>query len=104
MSSPEMTVDRRTLIAVSAAGAAGAALTTATATGAQAATRYFQHGVASGDPKPRSVILWTRVTPTAAAAPGFGAGTPGHGDVAGRQGRRVPQGRGAGAVQHRPGA
>jgi alkaline phosphatase D len=30
--------------------------------------------VASGDPLPRSVILWTRVTPTAAATPGSGKG------------------------------
>jgi alkaline phosphatase D len=34
----------------------------------------FQHGVASGDPHPDSVLLWTRVTPTAAATPGSGAG------------------------------
>ncbi|EGD53806.1 alkaline phosphatase D family protein [Gordonia neofelifaecis] len=34
----------------------------------------FQHGVASGDPLPGGVILWTRVTPTADAAPGSGRG------------------------------
>ena len=34
----------------------------------------FLHGVASGDPVPNTVILWTRVTPSAAAAPGSGLG------------------------------
>ena len=62
------TVDRRTLIAT--AGAAGAALSVRRApTGGPARPRaaYFRHGVASGDPRPRSVVLWTRVTPTEAA-------------------------------------
>ncbi|MCW2849664.1 MAG: Alkaline phosphatase [Marmoricola sp.] len=35
---------------------------------------YFAHGVASGDPRPTSVVLWTRVTPTAASKPGSGQG------------------------------
>jgi alkaline phosphatase D len=39
-----------------------------------AASRYFKHGVASGDPYPDSVVLWTRVTPTARAKPGSGKG------------------------------
>ncbi|MBO0843454.1 MAG: PhoD-like phosphatase N-terminal domain-containing protein, partial [Nocardioides sp.] len=30
----------------------------------------FQHGVASGDPLPDRVLIWTRVTPTAASTPG----------------------------------
>lgn len=34
----------------------------------------FMHGVASGDPLPTSVILWTRVTPDPAAVPGSGVG------------------------------
>jgi alkaline phosphatase D len=34
----------------------------------------FLHGVASGDPLPDSVLLWTRVTPAAEAVPGSGAG------------------------------
>ncbi|GAA1925167.1 alkaline phosphatase D family protein [Nocardioides marmoribigeumensis] len=34
----------------------------------------FRHGVASGDPTPHQVVLWTRVTPTEAAQPGSGAG------------------------------
>jgi alkaline phosphatase D len=35
---------------------------------------YFRHGVASGDPTPDRVVLWTRVTPTEEAQPGSGAG------------------------------
>lgn len=35
---------------------------------------YFLHGVASGDPLPTAVVLWTRITPTAASKPGSGAG------------------------------
>lgn len=34
----------------------------------------FMHGVASGDPLPTSVILWTRVTPSPEAVPGSGVG------------------------------
>ncbi|MFF8190276.1 alkaline phosphatase D family protein [Streptomyces bobili] len=34
----------------------------------------FLHGVASGDPLPDGVLLWTRVTPTADAIPGSGRG------------------------------
>ncbi|GAB3706354.1 alkaline phosphatase D family protein [Corynebacterium nasicanis] len=34
----------------------------------------FMHGVASGDPVPHSVILWTRVTPSPECAPGSGRG------------------------------
>lgn len=36
----------------------------------------FMHGVASGDPLPTSVVLWTRVTPAPQAVPGSGAGAP----------------------------
>lgn len=34
----------------------------------------FLHGVASGDPLPASVVLWTRVTPDPTAVPGSGKG------------------------------
>ncbi|MEU6305402.1 alkaline phosphatase D family protein [Streptomyces chartreusis] len=34
----------------------------------------FLHGVASGDPLPDGVLLWTRLTPTADATPGSGLG------------------------------
>lgn len=36
--------------------------------------RPFRHGIASGDPLPDAVVLWTRVTPVADALPGSGAG------------------------------
>ncbi|WIM67165.1 alkaline phosphatase D family protein [Corynebacterium breve] len=35
----------------------------------------FMHGVASGDPIPDSVVLWTRVTPQEDAVPGSGLGS-----------------------------
>ncbi|GEP37270.1 phosphodiesterase/alkaline phosphatase D [Nocardioides psychrotolerans] len=75
---------RRTVLA-SGAGASAAALT-ARATGpassagpansadAGAARRVFTHGVASGDPLPQAVVIWTRVTPTPASKPGSGKG------------------------------
>ncbi|MEU6774398.1 alkaline phosphatase D family protein [Streptomyces sp. NPDC046759] len=34
----------------------------------------FLHGVASGDPLPDGILLWTRVTPTPEAIPGSGVG------------------------------
>ena len=34
----------------------------------------FVHGVASGDPLPTAVVIWTRVTPTAASTPASGVG------------------------------
>ncbi|MFG3255840.1 alkaline phosphatase D family protein [Streptomyces sp. NPDC048172] len=36
----------------------------------------FAHGVASGDPLPDGVLLWTRVTPEPGAVPGSGKGAP----------------------------
>lgn len=36
----------------------------------------FAHGVASGDPLPDAVVLWTRVTPDDEAWPGTGLGAP----------------------------
>ncbi|ONI87773.1 alkaline phosphatase [Saccharothrix sp. ALI-22-I] len=41
---------------------------------AEASTTHFRHGVASGDPLPERVVLWTRVTPTEDSAPGSGVG------------------------------
>lgn len=38
------------------------------------ASEVFRHGVASGDPMPDRVVLWTRVTPSEEATPGSGAG------------------------------
>lgn len=52
------------------AAGAGATATIATWSDAYAARAPFLHGVASGDPLPDGVVLWTRVTPTQAATPG----------------------------------
>ena len=54
--------------------AAGAAAFASTTQHAQASPAVFAHGVASGDPLPDAVILWTRVTPLPEATPGSGAG------------------------------
>lgn len=56
------------------AGAAASPLRLPSAVSAPAATGKFRHGVASGDPIPGGVLLWTRVTPTEDALPGTGAG------------------------------
>lgn len=74
-----MTATRRTVLATGAAVAALPALpvapsTAETLTGEKPAHSVFQHGVASGDPLPDAVVLWTRVTPTAEAVPGSGLG------------------------------
>lgn len=67
-------VTRRTLLRAGALAAGTSALAAATAPGASAAPVVFAHGVASGDPLPDAVILWTRVTPVPEAVPGSGAG------------------------------
>ncbi|KSZ57284.1 alkaline phosphatase [Rhodococcus pyridinivorans KG-16] len=54
--------------------AAGVAALASTSQHAQASPAVFAHGVASGDPLPDAVILWTRVTPSPQATPGSGAG------------------------------
>ncbi|WP_128429170.1 alkaline phosphatase D family protein [Streptomyces cyaneus] len=69
---------RRTVVkaAAATAGAAVIAVPLAAALPARAAEQApdFLHGVASGDPLPDGVLLWTRVTPTAEAIPGSGLG------------------------------
>ncbi len=55
-------------------GASGVAVAALPIAQAHAATPVFRHGVASGDPMPDRVILWTRVTPSDAAVPGSGVG------------------------------
>lgn len=81
-------LDRRTVLRAGAlAGAsvgtgvfAGRAATAGAATPAgpeappEGAAPVFRHGVASGDPMPDRVILWTRVTPSPEAVPGSGLG------------------------------
>ena len=69
-------LERRTVLkaAGTAAGAAAVLGPLGLASPAAAASTTFQHGVASGDPLPDSVLLWTRATPTADAKPGSGVG------------------------------
>jgi alkaline phosphatase D len=52
------------------AGPLGAALPARAVT----ETPAFLHGLASGDPLPGGILLWTRVTPVAEATPGSGLG------------------------------
>ncbi|GAA4110075.1 alkaline phosphatase D family protein [Nocardioides fonticola] len=71
---------RRTVVATAATAAAlapvaglGARAAAAPSTVAAPTARdraVFQHGVASGDPLPDAVVLWTRVTPIPEATPG----------------------------------
>ncbi|MGW5499267.1 alkaline phosphatase D family protein [Streptomyces rochei] len=69
------TPSRRTVVKAAAAGAVLAApLATALPAGAVGAAPAFLHGVASGDPLPDGVLLWTRVTPVPEAVPGSGTG------------------------------
>jgi alkaline phosphatase D len=63
---------RRTFLQLASASAAATALSAGRA-GAGVAP-VFVHGVASGDPRPDAVVLWTRVTPSVDAAPGSGLG------------------------------
>ncbi|CAM3451248.1 alkaline phosphatase D family protein [Nocardioides dubius] len=65
-------ISRRTLLAGLGAGAALALARWPEAYGASAP---FVHGVASGDPLPTRVVIWTRVTPSADAVPGSGLGS-----------------------------
>ncbi|MFF0184175.1 alkaline phosphatase D family protein [Streptomyces sp. NPDC005244] len=66
---------RRSVVKAAAATAVLAA-PLAAALPARAATEApaFLHGVASGDPLPDGILLWTRVTPESAAVPGSGLG------------------------------
>ncbi|MDI9888405.1 PhoD-like phosphatase N-terminal domain-containing protein, partial [Streptomyces sp. HNM0645] len=73
------TPSRRSVVKAAAATAvatAAAAPALAAASPASAAEQdtAFLHGVASGDPLPDGVLLWTRVTPAPDALPGSGKG------------------------------
>ncbi|MGC9666776.1 alkaline phosphatase D family protein [Planosporangium sp. 12N6] len=73
----DIPVERRTLLktAGTAAGAAALLGPLGLAEPAHAATTtVFRHGIASGDPLPDGILLWTRVTPTEEAQPGSGKG------------------------------
>ncbi|MFD9567109.1 alkaline phosphatase D family protein [Streptomyces sp. NPDC059994] len=71
------TPTRRTVVKAAAATAVVAAPLVAGATAAvadSAPAPAFLHGVASGDPLPDGILLWTRVTPAPDAVPGSGKG------------------------------
>ncbi len=48
--------------------------TTANPASATPSERMFRHGVASGEPLPNAVVIWTRPTPSDDAVPGSGLG------------------------------
>lgn len=67
---------RHVLLGATAGAAVASAGSAPFATGPAAAASGtgFLHGVASGDPTPTAVVLWTRVTPSPDATPGSGKG------------------------------
>ncbi|MDF3297079.1 alkaline phosphatase D family protein [Streptomyces tropicalis] len=66
---------RRTVVKAAAATAVLAGpLAAALPARAASDTPAFLHGVASGDPLPDGILLWTRVTPVPEAIPGSGTG------------------------------
>ncbi|RNL73847.1 alkaline phosphatase [Streptomyces sp. I6] len=72
------TTSRRTVVKAAAATAVAGSVMTGTHAASPASAREqapaFVHGVASGDPLPDGVLLWTRVTPSPDALPGSGKG------------------------------
>ncbi|MFE1949046.1 alkaline phosphatase D family protein [Streptomyces sp. NPDC059524] len=70
----DRTPSRRTVVKAAAAGAVLAAPLAAATSAHAAEAPAFLHGVASGDPLPDGILLWTRVTPSAEATPGSGKG------------------------------
>ncbi len=68
-------LDRRSFLRLSAVAGGAVLVPAAAVSGASAAQApQFAHGVASGDPLPDGILLWTRVTPTPESLPGSGAG------------------------------
>ncbi|MFC8435025.1 alkaline phosphatase D family protein [Streptomyces sp. NPDC057253] len=65
---------RRTVVKAAAVTAVLAGPLAAAIPARAAEAPAFLHGVASGDPLPDGILLWTRVTPTADAVPGSGLG------------------------------
>ncbi|MFG2024407.1 alkaline phosphatase D family protein [Streptomyces sp. NPDC048825] len=76
LKSPNSPAPRRRTVVKAAAATAALAGPLAAAIPARAAAEApaFLHGVASGDPLPDGILLWTRVTPTPEAVPGSGLG------------------------------
>ncbi|MFJ9914011.1 alkaline phosphatase D family protein [Actinacidiphila glaucinigra] len=70
------TPSRRSVVKAGAVvtGAALIPLTAGAGPASAAAEPAFLHGVASGDPLPDGVLLWTRLTPVPEAVPGSGLG------------------------------
>ncbi|WP_406380898.1 alkaline phosphatase D family protein [Streptomyces sp. NBC_01618] len=68
LSSPLSAPSRRTVVKAAAATAVAAPVLGA------ADGPAFLHGIASGDPLPDGILLWTRVTPAPDAVPGSGRG------------------------------
>ncbi|MFH8367244.1 alkaline phosphatase D family protein [Streptomyces sp. NPDC018031] len=72
---PRDPISRRSAVTAVAATAAVLPFATGvTAARADSGGPEFLHGVASGDPLPDGVLLWTRVTPEPGAEPGSGRG------------------------------
>jgi alkaline phosphatase D len=67
-------VSRRRALQLGVAAGAGLAVGTAHPAVAAPVRPTFAHGVASGDPLPDAVVLWTRVTPRPGDDPGSGRG------------------------------
>ncbi len=65
---------RRAVLATGAVSAVALPVLAQSSARAADEVGVFAHGVASGDPLPHRVLLWTRVTPTEAATPGSGQG------------------------------
>ncbi|MCZ7462240.1 alkaline phosphatase D family protein [Streptomyces sp. WMMC940] len=72
------TTSRRTVVKAAAATAVAGSVMAGTDVSSSASAHErvvaFLHGVASGDPLPDGVLLWTRVTPAPDALPGSGKG------------------------------
>lgn len=81
-SGPDDPIDRRRFLAlttktgVAVAVGLGALQANARSREGVAVPTSFLHGVASGDPLPDRVVIWTRVTPSPEATPGSGLGAP----------------------------
>ncbi|EHK87603.1 phosphodiesterase/alkaline phosphatase D [Saccharomonospora azurea SZMC 14600] len=72
---PSSALTRRGVLRAGGALVAAARSTAAASVAPAAAESVpFAHGVASGDPLPDGVLVWTRVTPVPQAQPGTGAG------------------------------
>lgn len=70
-------LDRRQFlraVGATAVGVSAVGLGRGVAAAQAPAAGIFRHGIASGDPLPDAVIIWTRVTPSDAAVPGSALG------------------------------